>query len=144
MVDEQARRARGDRRRGVGMTVVVMAAHAREQHPGRDQAGIVRHPRDHHRRVTDDPSAEWTGDDIGQRPKIDGVAPHRRDHSGQPVEPAGGRMPSSWTIVGASSRNTGAETVPPKRSVASELRSSIEIRIVTCGSSAGRNPTKLA
>ena len=38
-------------------------------------------------------------------------------HSPQPVDPGGGWMPSSCTIVGASSRNTGAAAVPPKRSL---------------------------
>ena len=53
-------------------------------------------------------------------------------------------MPSSWIIVGASSRNTGAAAVPPKRSLLSAGGWSIDTRMVTCGSSAGRKPTKLA
>ena len=35
---------------------------------------------------------------------------------GSPSSRAAGLMPSSWIIVGASSRNTGAAAVPPKRS----------------------------
>ena len=62
----------------------------------------------------------------------------------QPVEPGGGSMPSSWMIVGASCRNTGAAAVPPKRSPLSAGGSSIETSTVTCGSSAGKKPTKLA
>ena len=68
----------------------------------------------------------------------------RKLHSSHPTDPGGGSMPSSWIIVGASSRNTGAAAVPPKRSLLSGRGWSIDTRMVTCGSSAGRKPTKLA
>ena len=142
MVDEQGCRTGGDRRRGVGVTVVVLAAHAGEQHAGPHLPGVVRHADDLGTGVTHDASTRSPATASASAPSV-WPGPIGR-HSAQPVEPGGGWMPSSRTIVGASSRKTGADAVPPKRSSASDRRSSIEIRIVTCGSSAGRKPTKLA
>ena len=75
--------------------------------------------------------------------RMDGFL-HRRTHGcGQSAAPGAGTMPSSWMSVGASSANTGAAAVPPKRSSVPAGGSSTETSTVTCGFSAGKNPTKL-
>ena len=142
VVDEERRRAGGHGGGGVGVAVVVGAAQTGEEHPRLDEPGVVGDADDSGAGVTDraDARAERVGERSERKPLAHGA---RGGHSGQPVEPTGAWMPSSSTIRGARSRNTGAETVPPKRSSASERTSSMEMRIVTCGSSAGRNPTKL-
>src|SRR5210317_1263742 len=56
---------------------------------------------------------------------------------------SGGCMPSSWATVGTSRENTGAAAVPPKRLIVPAGGSSMLMSTVICGSSAGKNPTKL-
>ena len=131
------------------MSVVMCPHHAHEQDTGYDGSRVVCDTRDHDRRVADN-RTETSGRDT--RHEVDDPHAIGRDRGAVVVHASthfaadsanGGLDPELVHDRGRQLPEHGCGAVPPKRSSVPAGGSSIEMSTVTCGSSAGKNPTKL-
>ena len=131
VIDQQGHRSPGDRLGGEIVAVGRRTAEAGEQRVDADRTRVVGDAAQLHEPGLTDHALERCGFVRFELVDERGHRDHRCQAGSQVGWLSFGTMPSSWIRVGASSANTGADAVPPKRSNVPAGGSSTDTSTVT-------------